>query len=265
MIGIVIDIDPVVLRLGPFTVRWFGLTLALALALGLYLWRRAARRLGMTSDDVYGVAFWALAGGIVMSRLFHAFDDLDYFWRHPADLLAIYEGGLSMWGGLIGGLLGSWLYLRRQHLPLAPATDAATLPLLAAQIVGRLGYVINGDAYGRIADLPWAFTYIHPEAMVPMLGVPTHPYPAYEMAWNLVGLALLWRLRGRLRPRGALFLDYALVYSLGRLVLSYTRQNDSLFLGLATDQWVALLVLAAAALCYLRLRCKAAATVATQT
>jgi phosphatidylglycerol:prolipoprotein diacylglycerol transferase len=118
--------------------------------------------------------------------------------------------------------------------------DAAAPGVLLGQIIGRLGCVVNGDSQGLPSDLPWAFTYVHPDALAPELGLPGHPYPVYEMLWNLVGLALLWGLRGRLRTPGALFLLYAAYYALGRLLLSSVRQETLAFWGLQQAQVIAL-------------------------
>lgn len=246
MTGIVININPVALHLGPLAIRWYGLALALALAVGLYLGRREARRRGLADEDSYAVAFWAILGGLVFARLFHAVDELDYYLRHPWEVLSLYEGGLSMWGGLVGGFLGGWLCVRKRRLPLGLVADATVAGLLAGHAIGCLGCIVNGESYGRIADLPWAFTYIHPEAMAPMLGVPTHPYPVYEIVWDLASLALLWRLRPRLTRHGLLFLGYVALYSLGRFGLGFTRQNDLVLAGLGLGQLVALVVLAVA-------------------
>ena len=253
MTGIVIDMNPVAFQLGPLAVRWYGLALALALAVGLVVAQHEARRKGIVEDEVYAVAFWAILGALVGARIFHALDELDYYLSHPWEALAFQEGGLSMWGGLAGGLLGGWLYLRRHELPLAPLLDAAAPALLVGQAIGRLGCIVNGDAYGRLADLPWAFTYINPDALIPTLGVPTHPYPVYEIAWNLAVLAVLWPLRRRLRVDGLLFLAYAGLYGLGRFALGYTRQGDAAFLGLQPTQILSLAALVAAILWTTRL------------
>jgi phosphatidylglycerol---prolipoprotein diacylglyceryl transferase len=247
MTGIVINLDPVALAIGPVAIRWFGLTLALALVVELCVGLREGRRKGIDADEVIAVAFWAIICGVVVARLFHALDELDYYLRHPLEVLSIYEGGLSMWGGMAGGFLGGYVYVRRHALGLGPIADAAAPALLAGQIVGRLGCIVNGDAYGRIADVPWAFTYIHPAALIPMLGLPTHPYPVYEIAWNAVALAGLWRLRTRTRIDGVVFLAYVVLYSVGRLVLGFFRQEDLLALGLSPAQIASIVALLAAA------------------
>jgi phosphatidylglycerol:prolipoprotein diacylglycerol transferase len=88
--------------------------------------------------------------------------------------------------------------------------------------VGRIGCIINGDAYGTPTSLPWAFVYTHPDAYAPVW-VPGHPSPVYEIIWDLLVFAVLWRLRGRLKPDGSLFLLYLSIYSFGRFFIEFTR------------------------------------------
>lgn len=160
----------------------------------------------------------------------------------------MHEGGLSIYGGVIGALAAGALYARRARLPLWSVLDAAAPGLILGQAVGRLGCIINGDAQGAPVDLPWSFIYVHPDSLAPELGVPGHPYPLYEIIWDLIGFAILWRLRGRVRTPGVLFLIYAAYYSAGRFVLSFVRLELVVWGGLQQAQVIALIGLLASAL-----------------
>jgi prolipoprotein diacylglyceryl transferase len=245
MPGIVIDIDPVALRLGGLAVRWYGVAVAGAILVAFYLGLREARWRGLAEDRVYTLGLVALVSAIAGARLLHVLDYSTYYSAHPGAIFAIREGGLSIYGGVLGGALGAWLYARWAKVPFLALADAAAPGLLLAHAIGRIGCVINGDAQGATANLPWAFVYVHRDALAPELGVPGHPYPLYEMLWDLPAFGLLWWLRTRVQTPGLLFLAYACLYSVGRFALSYVRVETQVGLGLQQAQVVALVVLLA--------------------
>ena len=235
-------VDPVIFRYGSAAVRWYGVAIALGIALGVFVALREARRLGLNEDKVYNAALWGVIGGLTGARIFHVVDRLDFYLQNPSTVMAIQQGGLSIWGGVVGGVLAGAAYCRWAKMPLALVADAAAPALLFGQIVGRVGSLVNGDAYGAPADLPWSITYIHPDALIPDLGDPTHPYALYEMVWNLALLGVIWRMRREERPPGTAFLTYLVFYSLGRFILTFVRQETILFLGLQQAQVIAVVV-----------------------
>jgi phosphatidylglycerol---prolipoprotein diacylglyceryl transferase len=246
--GIVIDVDPAIFRLGHFALRWYGLFFVLAIAAGTWLALREARRRGLDTEAVQNLAMWGVLGGIAGARLFHVVDRWELYADAPLRALHVWEGGLAVYGGLLGGVAAGLAYALRSGLPVWRTADAAAPGMILGQAVGRLACIPNGDALGAPADVPWAFVYTNPASMVPpaLLGVPTHPYAAYELLFDLAVLALLWRLRTRLKADGLLFLSYASVYAAGRFVLTFFRTEQVWFWGLQEAQVVSLLVLAAA-------------------
>jgi phosphatidylglycerol:prolipoprotein diacylglycerol transferase len=119
--------------------------------------------------------------------------------------------------------------------------------MLVAQMVGRIGCFINGDAYGKPTTLPWGLVYTNEGAFIPRDWirdrVATHPAPVYEILWDLLVLAVIWQLRRRIKPGGALFVLYLMLYSLGRFFISYLRMDPIVVLGLQQAQIISLLVL----------------------
>ncbi len=245
MRGIVIDIDPTIVHLGPIEVRWYSVFFALAVATGVWLASRELRRKGFDEAHLLPLGIWAVAGGLIGARLFHVVDRWEIYAADPLRLLAFSQGGLAVYGGLIGGSLAGLAYAWRHGLSPWKLGDAAAPGMILGQAIGRVACIPNGDALGAPTNLPWAFIYKNPNSMVPreLLGVPTQPYVAYEILFDLALLALLWRLRSVFRVDGLLFLVYAVVYSGGRFLLSYARTERVWVWGLQEAQVVSALVL----------------------
>lgn len=244
MDGIIIGLDPTLVQLGHFGLRWYSLFFALAILAGVWLGLREAARRGLNGERVQSLAIWSVVGGLIGARLFHVIDRWDAYATDPLRVLFVWEGGLAVYGGLVGGVVVGLVYAWRHGLPRWKLADAAAPGMILGQAIGRLACIPNGDAYGAPANVPWAFIYTNPRSMVPrdLLGVPTHPYAAYELLFDLALLGLLWRLRKVCKTDGLLFLTYAVVYAAGRFLLTFYRVEQVWFWGLQEAQVVALLV-----------------------
>lgn len=239
-----IELDPNLLAIGNYVVAWHGIFTFLAVVAALVMAVKLSPKAGLLKDDIYAVALWAIPGGIVGARLFHLIDYWEFYLANPTLILGFQ--GTSIYGAILGGAGAGALYARLKGLPVGRIADLVAPALLVAQIIGRIGCVINGDAYGSPTDLPWGLIYTHPKAFLPpnWIGtVSTHPTPVYEMIWDGIVLFAVWRLWRRLRPEGSLFVFYLTMYSFGRFFLTFLRQDRVIVAGLQEAHLISLLVL----------------------
>src|SRR5713226_3906098 len=203
----------IAIQIGPIVIRWYGILMATAIVVGLWLAYRQAKRVGLPADDIIACAQWAILAGLVGARLYEVAFNWDYYGRYPAKIIAVWEGGLAIHGGLIlGPLVGVWL-ARRWKLPVLRVLDVAAPSVALGQAIGRWGNFFNEEAFGAPTSLPWKL-YISP-AHRP-LGFTQYDYfhPAflYESVWDL------------------LVFCYLGLYSLGRFAIEGLRL-DSFWLG----------------------------------
>ena len=267
LMGIRIGIDPDLFEVGNFVLTWHGFLTFVAVALAVFLVGRWAKKEGMDTDSVYSVAVWAIVGGIVGTRILHVIDFWDFYSNNPIQALKIWQGGITIYGAILGGFLGGATYmvvrnhprflrawngmggkLERAPLPsVGHLADLTTPALLVAMAVGRIGDIINGEHVAKLTSLPWGFVYSHSESpsnvMYGLLA--SHPAVVYEMLWDIaiLGVVIL-PLRNRLRPYGMLFALYLAAYSVGKFFVSFLRLDKEWVLGLTEAQFVALAVLA---------------------
>ncbi|MCL5960476.1 MAG: prolipoprotein diacylglyceryl transferase, partial [Chloroflexi bacterium] len=236
--------EPVFIHVGHFTVQWYGVGIAAAIAVGFFVALREAKRKGISQDDVYSMGTWVVIAGIVGARLLHVIDKLDYYLANPGSIIAIQGGGLAIYGAILGGAMAGIIYVRRRRLPLGKMTDAIAPALILGQAIGRIGCTINGDAVGSPTDLPWGFVYINPGAMAPSLGQAYQPTQVYEMVADLLIFGLLWWARDRIKVDGLLFLLYLTLYSIVKFTVSFWRQEAIFLFGMQEAQVVSLAGLA---------------------
>jgi len=213
------------------------------------LTRRRYAEKGGDPELADSVALKSVAFGFLGARLGYVLPRLDYFLANPLDILAIWEGGLALFGGLTLGALAVLWFLRRAGGDLPAFFDAAAPAVPFAQAIGRWGNYFNQELYGTPTDLPWGLR-VDPERRVERFAQfdTFHPTFLYESLWNLgLGTALLWLDRRGVLPRGALGLVYAIGYAVMRFLLELIRTDTTFrFLGLSRNAWVSLAVIVAA-------------------
>jgi len=238
---ITISIDPIIFTIGHFMLRWYSLILLTAVGIGLWLTGREAERKGFNKSEIYDAAIWIMLAGLLGARLFHVIDHWPReYVNDPIRALYIWQGGLAIWGAVIGGLIAIVVLARQRHWQLPRLLDAFVPGVVLGQAIGRVACIITGDAMGPPTNGPFGIAYTNPGAMVPQLGVYYTPMPVYEIIANLAIFALVWSLRKRKWTDGSLFLTYLTLYSLERFLLGYTSAYNIVAFGLNQSQLIAL-------------------------
>ncbi len=220
-------------QIGPLAVRWYGLLIATGVLLGTTLAHRDAMRRGLDPDVLINGIVVTVLAALVGARTYYVLFNWDYYSAYPSRIVAIWEGGLAIHGGLIAGAITLTLFCRYAHFSLPVAMDIMVPGLILGQAIGRWGNFFNSEAFGYPTDLPWKLS-IDPAHRPPQFAGYDffHPTFLYESLWNFLVFCILWFvLRKRLESRpGALFLCYLGLYSIGRFFVEGLR-TDSLMLG----------------------------------
>jgi phosphatidylglycerol---prolipoprotein diacylglyceryl transferase len=270
---IILNIDPILFRIGALAVHWYGLAYVVAIAIGLAVILRWARKLGLHEDQIWGLFIWAAVAGLIGGRLYFVIQQPDLVQNYllkPINIIAVWNGGMAFFGAIFLASLTLFIVAPRYGLDRWLVVDGGALFGAVGQIFGRFGNIVNGDILGYqaghlitppqglclnspcityVADphiLAWAFVYLNPHSFAPQ-GIPFQPAPVYEILLNLVALALLWPLR-LLLPHiktGVFFACYVMLYAISQFVVFFYRGTEPFtpFLGingLKQAQWTAI-------------------------
>ena len=239
----------IAIHLGPISIRWYGILMATAIGVGFWLAHREARAEKLPADDILRVTQWAVVAGLIGARLYEVVFNWEYYGQHLEKIVAVWEGGLAIHGGLIvGPLVGAWL-ARHWRVPILRGLDVVAPSFAIGQAIGRWGNFFNEEAFGRPTDLAWKL-YISPPHRPPEFARFDYFHPAflYESLWDLgVAVLLLWAGRRWTLDNGRLFALYVAAYTAGRAWIEALRvDHANHFLGLRLNDWTSLVVFLAA-------------------
>lgn len=228
--------SPIILDVGPLALRYYGVFIALGVAVGTWLTGRELARKGYDRELALDALFYIVPLGLVGARAYHVITDYDLYQDDPFPaVFMVQNGGLGIYGGVIGGFLGLLIFSRVRGISPLAFADAAAPGLVLAQAIGRWGNYFNQELFGRPSSLPWAIR-IAPENRPPGYAEAGsfHPTFLYESVWNvLVCLVLLWVIRRfaeRLKA-GDVFLLYVSLYSVGRFFVETLRIDPAFLIG----------------------------------
>lgn len=238
-----IGIDPVLVTIGGIKIHWYGIMIAIGLYAGIQVALRDAPRRGIDRDQLMNVALLAAILGIVGGRLYYVVqNNPSFFVQHPAQILAVWQGGMAFYGAIFGGGLALAISAWRWHIPFWSLLDVGALGMTIGQTFGRVGNIINGDIVGYKTN-GWGFEYTNPNTFGP-LNTPVQPANLYELLISLALFLLLWNLRKRIHPEGMLAMIYLVLYSVTQFFIFFLRDNVVIFAGLKQAQVTALVVIA---------------------
>lgn len=208
-------------------IRSYGLMLAIAFLVGTWIALAEARRLRLDEDRVLTVILVALVGGVLGARLLYVMEHIAEFRRDWGSVLALWQGGLTLYGGVVGGTLGGLVAARRVGLPMWITADALTPSVALGTMFGRIGCFLNGCCYGRPTHLPWGVVF-PPDSFAGLEfgNVPLQPSQIYFAILGLGLFLLLWGVRKRLRTPGVLFWTFVVLFALARIPLDFTRSYE---------------------------------------
>lgn len=248
LLSINIGIDPNIGKFAGLLLTWHGVFTAIGIVVGVWLSVRiaATERVGIDPDTAYTLGMVIVACGIIGARALYVaerYGDANGGVPHFVDIFKINEGGISIYGALIGGAVGGWAWGLWKKLPCAPGADAAAFGMLIGLAIGRIGDLINGEHFARLSSLPWALTYSHPNSTA-FARAPMAPAVEYEGLMDLVILGVLAFLWRRHPKSGVTFSLAFLLYSVMRFFVSFLRIDSKVVVwGLTTPQVVSLIVI----------------------
>lgn len=226
---------------------WYSVLIVTGIVLALWLTDQEAKRRRLPKDTAVDLALVVVPCGIVGARLYYVVMSWEAFAADPISTLYIWNGGIAIYGGVIGGALGALAYAKKKHLSFAVLLDCIAPGLLLAQAIGRWGNYFNMEAYGPVIANP-RLQFFPMAVLIPNgQGMVWHAATFfYESAWNLMGFFVLWLLRRRQNGEGRVFAWYLVVYGSGRFCIEQLRQ-DSLYMGgIRASQYLSVVLCVAA-------------------
>ena len=230
----ILTINPVAFKFGNLSVKWYGIIMAVAIILAVSMAIFEGRKRQIESDDFMDLLLWAVPLGYVGARIYYVIFEWHYYSQHLDEIIAIWNGGIAIYGGLLAGLAVLLVFCYKRMLPPFLMLDIITPGVMAAQILGRWGNFINQEAHGGPTTLAFLQSLHLPDFIINQMkigGVYYQPTFLYESFFNLIGLLIILLLRHRkhLFKQGEIFMLYLAWYSVVRFFVEGMR-TDSLYL-----------------------------------
>ncbi|NLV49402.1 MAG: prolipoprotein diacylglyceryl transferase [Clostridiales bacterium] len=227
-----------------FNIAWYGIIIASGLLLGVLLAMHRAKRRGFKPDMILDFLFWAIPLAIVGARLYYVAFEWENYAGDLLKIFAINQGGLAIYGGVIGGIIAATIFCKIKKVPFLTLIDLAVPSLILGQAIGRWGNFVNQEAFGNIITNP-SLQFFPVAVYIEQLGEWHQATFFYESAWNIVLLCVVFLLSRRKVKDGTLLSTYFIGYGIGRFLIEGLR-TDSLYIvpGIRVSQILSLILIA---------------------
>ena len=223
------NINPVLLKIGIFEIRYYGLFYALGFVIAYFLVSHLAERkkLNLTKDDISDLLVYLIVCVVAGARLVYVlFYNLPFYLQNPFEIIAIWHGGLSFHGGLLGSVVANYLFCRKKKLDFYDLPDIVVIPAALALALGRIGNFINGELAGRITDFSLCIDYSKNHFIQNLPKGCRHPSQIYSSIKDLMIFSVLWSIKDKKQPKGVVFWTFVSLYGLFRTMVEFFRQPD---------------------------------------
>lgn len=229
------NLNPTLLKISIFEVRWYGLMYLLAFIIGYFFIIKQAKNFDIKLDK-NKTADWLLYcafGMIIFARLFEVlYYNPSYYFANPSKIIAVWEGGLSFHGGLLGFVVGTFLFSKKEKIPFLKLCDLMSIPAAFGLMLGRIGNFINGELVGRVSNVPWCFQFKGYDGC-------RHPSQLYESFKNLIIFVTLYNYKDKKKPNGFIFFLLLIMYSILRSIIEqFFREPVAYHFGLTEGQFL---------------------------
>lgn len=226
------NLNPVLLNLGPLQIRYYGIIFALGFLITYFLVKSLSKKkkLPLKNSDVDSLMIYLIIGVVLGARLFEIiFYNPQYFFSNPLRMLAVWQGGLSFHGGLLGAFLATYIFCKKRKIKFLQLADILVIPASLALALGRIGNFINSELYGKITSLPWGVKFQNAEGF-------RHPSQIYESLKNFFIFFVLLHLNNKKHKPGFLFAMFLILYSTLRFFIEFVREPEIIICSLTMGQ-----------------------------
>jgi len=232
-LGLKFTVNRVAFTIFSKPVYWYALIILSGFLLAVLFVYKTCKKRGVDPENIFDIAFYGLISGIVSARIYYCIFDPDCLKGNILNIVKIWEGGIAIYGGIIGAVISTLIYCRKKKLSVLNTFDVCTPGLLIGQAIGRWGNFVNAEAFGGYCGYPWGMS-INSD-------FPVHPTFLYESLWNFLGFIILSRLHKKRPFYGYTFFTYLSWYGVGRFFIEGLRTDSLYIAGMRISQIVALL------------------------